>query len=116
MKILSQVDKKFHKYIKKNAKLVGLDLIGPEEYRLYKVGTKADPDAPFENEYIDRGKILIVGDDKYVWIAILNRDTWYKTSAVLKCTKYKYGFELETQNSIYHLEAREKESSKKSSS
>ena len=116
MKILSQVDKKFHKTIKKNAKLVGLDQIGSEEYRLYKVGTKANPDAPFENQYIDRGLAYIVGDNKYVWITIMNWNTWFKSSPVLKCTKYRYGFEIETENSIYHLEAREKKSPKKTGS
>jgi hypothetical protein len=102
MKIFSKVDKKYHKDIKKNAKRVGLDLIGPEWFRLYKTGVKS---LNYKmDDYVDQGEVSLVGNDEHVWIVVNNHGSWFKTSPVLECTKTRAGFDIETLNSFYRLE------------
>src|ERR1035437_9780826 len=100
MKILHGVDPKYLESIEKNAKLVGLDQIDSGRYNLRKTGSTSSPEEKYD-QYINHGDVRIVGDDKYVWIAVMNIDSWFKTSQVIKCTKTDKGFDIETKNSFY---------------
>ncbi len=102
MKILKDVDKKFHDSIKKNAKESGLDQIGPESFSLYKTGIKSLGHKL--HDFVDRGNVFIVGNDDYVWIVLMNLGSWFKTSPVLECVRTDMGFDIETENSYYRLD------------
>lgn len=102
MRIYYRVDPKFHESIEKNAKSVGLDLIGPERFVLTKVSSKRDKQE-YHNGYINEGVVFIIGNESDVWIMIENMNSWFKTSPVLKCTETATGFAIETKNSHYKL-------------
>ncbi len=106
MKILKGIDEKYREAITKNAKEVGLDQVDQDLYKLYKTGNKGSAEHPAytQDDFIERGYVSIVGNDKYVWIVVMNITSWWKTSPVLKCIKTEKGFNIETENSFYRLE------------
>lgn len=95
----------FCKAILKLAKEKKLDKINFEtRYNVVKQKAKKKHSyLPYSGNIIMRAFPYLVGNNNNVALFFYTTDEWFKTSGIIKCTKYKKFIRIETLNSVYKL-------------
>ena len=83
-------------------KALGIDKMSDSNWILTKMGEiNANRNGIPPSGDLIVGRVGIVDDGNNLWFVIENLLGWYKTSPIKSFRKIKYGYEFETQNSIY---------------
>lgn len=107
MKIHAHIPEEFGEALLKKAKEVGLDQVDFDSgYKMVKLRAKDEKaDRNIEPGQYVKGVPRLIGDGTFVALFISGLSEWMRTSPVLAVKKVDDGFEIETQNSIYHLKS-----------
>jgi flavodoxin len=106
MKTLSLLNDEVSDIVKQIAETKGLSQLDFEKsYRVYKIGSKSKNGAieMEEKRRVATGMVELTGNDKCVCLFMRGFKDWFKTSAVMSCSKNSNGYILETENSFYEL-------------
>ena len=84
---------------------LGLMKVSPNQYyKLFKTGEKVKSSRGYpETMQAGQGFVQLLGDKEGVALIISDRDSWFRTSYILKFKPIQNGFEFETMNSFYRL-------------
>jgi hypothetical protein len=53
---------------------------------------------------VGRGSLFLIGSGEWVALYLVSTDDWFRSSAVVSCTKNGDGYDIETENSVYKLD------------
>jgi hypothetical protein len=104
MNIHPGIPAEYHEEILDAAKDSGLDAIEDwgSTYYLTKVSGNNNRIIPAGR--VGRGVLTLIGSKGRVGLYLNSTDEWFRTSAVVKCTKNEKGYEIVTENSVYQLD------------
>lgn len=105
MKIHAGIPEEFGEALLKKAKEVGLDQVDFDHgYKMIKLRAKDEKATRhIEPGQYTKGVPRLIGDGTFVALYIWGLSEWMRTSPIVAVKKIDDGFEIETENSIYHL-------------